>query len=328
MTLQRSKSSTRGLPLYRETFKLPQLSFHHYVNLCGPLHENITLLENFFHLKIQISFEKIVLMGESKQSVDEVKELFETLHSFADQPISATFLKTLLHQKGSKIAMTQSVKLSHKSVLARNPKQTEYLNGIETHDITLGIGPAGTGKTFLAVSKAVEAFEKGEVHRLIFARPAVEAGEKLGFLPGDLVEKVLPYLRPIYDALYEMLGYKEVQKLIQSDIIEILPLAFMRGRTFNEAFIILDEAQNTTILQMKMFLTRMGLGSKMVITGDLTQIDLPREVPSGLVHALKLLAKAPDIYIHTFTSREVVRHPLVAQVIELYDQDEELKRKS
>lgn len=222
--------------------------------------------------------------------------------------------------------MNHHTKLSRKSISARNSKQTAFLDAIDRFDVTFAVGPAGTGKTYLAVSKAIEYFEKGEVQRLIFARPAVEAGEKLGFLPGDLVEKVLPYLRPIYDALYEMIGFKETQKLIQSDIIEVLPLAFMRGRTLNESFIILDEAQNTTIMQMKMFLTRMGFGSKAVITGDTTQVDLPRGIHSGLAHAVDILKNTPEISIHTFTSKEVVRHPLVSKIVDCYDHD--IARKS
>lgn len=211
------------------------------------------------------------------------------------------------------------VKLCRKSITARNEKQADFLDAIDRFAVTFAVGPAGTGKTYLAVSKAIQCFEKGEAQRLIFVRPAVEAGEKLGFLPGDLVEKVLPYLRPIYDALYEMIGFKETQKLIQSDIIEVLPLAFMRGRTLNESFIILDEAQNTTIMQMKMFLTRIGFGSKAVIAGDMTQVDLPKGIDSGLAHAVALFKKIPEISIHTFTSREVVRHPLVSKIIDCYD---------
>ncbi len=217
--------------------------------------------------------------------------------------------------------MSQQIKLSRKTITARNDKQAEFFNSIKQCDITFAVGPAGTGKTYLAVSKAIEAFEKGEVQRLVFVRPAVEAGEKLGFLPGDLVEKVLPYLRPIYDALYEMVGFKETQKLIQSDVVEILPLAFMRGRTLNEAFIILDEAQNTTIMQMKMFLTRIGFGSKAVITGDMTQVDLPKGTASGLAHAIQLLEPVEGIRIHQFTTKEVVRHPLVSKIIDRYDAD-------
>lgn len=215
--------------------------------------------------------------------------------------------------------------LGRKTISPRNTKQNEYLQGIDQHDLTFSVGPAGTGKTYLAVAKAIDYFSKGEVQRLIFVRPAVEAGEKLGFLPGDLVEKVLPYLRPIYDALYEMIGFKETQKLLQSDVIEILPLAFMRGRTLNESFVILDEAQNTTIMQMKMFLTRIGFGSKAVVTGDMTQVDLPKGTESGLAHAVKLLKSIDNIGIYSFTSREVVRHPLVSKIIDRYEEEEHKK---
>lgn len=215
--------------------------------------------------------------------------------------------------------MKQTNKLSRKTIQPRNKRQAEFLESIDRKDIIFAVGPAGTGKTYLAVSKAIECFERGEVQRLVFVRPAVEAGEKLGFLPGDLVEKVLPYLRPIYDALYEMIGFKETQKLIQTDVIEVLPLAFMRGRTLNEAFIILDEAQNTTVGQMKMFLTRMGFGSKTVVTGDMTQVDLPKGTESGLSNAIKLLDEIDEISIHRFTSKEVVRHPLVSRIVDCYD---------
>lgn len=217
--------------------------------------------------------------------------------------------------------MTESIQLSRKLIHPRNTGQHHYLEQIEQHDLTFATGPAGTGKTYLAVAKGIEYFEKGEVQKLVFARPAVEAGEKLGFLPGDLVEKVLPYLRPVYDALYEMMGFKEVQKLLQSDIIEILPLAFMRGRTLNEAFILLDEAQNTTLMQMKMFLTRIGFGSKAVVTGDMTQVDLPKGTDSGLAHAVTLLKDTEGVSIHAFTSKEVVRHPLVSRIIDRYDEE-------
>ncbi len=212
-----------------------------------------------------------------------------------------------------------SLKLNRKNILPRNKKQIAYCESMDNKDIVFAIGPAGTGKTYLAVTKAIELFEKGEVQKLIFVRPAVEAGEKLGFLPGDLVEKVSPYLRPIYDALYEMIGFKETQKLLQNNVIEILPLAFMRGRTLNEAFIILDEAQNTTILQMKMFLTRMGFGSRMVITGDMTQVDLPLGTKSGLAHALGILSTLSEIDVHYFTSKEIVRHALITKIVECYD---------
>jgi len=289
-------------------------------NLCGMLHRNIQVLENFFHVIIKPGQDEINVFGQCSKNVQHTKKILTKLHSLAKHPISEQTVLSLIQYEEHKINMTKPIQLSRKTILPRNTKQTEYLRGIDTHALTFAVGPAGTGKTYLAVAKAIEYFEKGEVQRLVFVRPAVEAGEKLGFLPGDLVEKVLPYLRPIYDALYEMLGFKEAQKLIQSDVIEVLPLAFMRGRTLNEAFIILDEAQNTTIMQMKMFLTRIGFGSKTVVTGDMTQVDLPKGTDSGLAHAVKLLTSVEDIDIHLFTSREVVRHPLVSKIIDCYDE--------
>ena len=204
-------------------------------------------------------------------------------------------------------------------VRGRGPNQAGYLHAIATHDINFGIGPAGTGKTYLAVASAVEALNESRVQRLILVRPAVEAGEKLGFLPGDLSQKVDPYLRPLYDALYEMLGVEKVLKLLEKNVIEIAPLAYMRGRTLNDAFVILDEAQNTTIEQMKMFLTRIGYGSTAVVTGDLTQIDLPKHVKSGLKDGLEVLRGVEGISFTFFTARDVVRHPLVAKIVRAYD---------
>jgi phosphate starvation-inducible PhoH-like protein len=199
------------------------------------------------------------------------------------------------------------------------PTQALYLENIAHHDITFGIGPAGTGKTYLAVASAVDALERSAVQRIILTRPAVEAGEKLGFLPGDLGQKVDPYLRPLYDALYELMGFDKVQKAFERSALEIAPLAFMRGRTLNNAFIILDEAQNTTPEQMKMFLTRIGFGAKAVITGDVSQIDLPKGSPSGLVDAEHVLRRVSGIAITHFTSKDVVRHPLVARIVDAYD---------
>ncbi|MDI9818837.1 MULTISPECIES: PhoH family protein [unclassified Legionella] len=305
--------------LRNERLQYPSLSSQQLANLCGVLHENIKLLEVFFNITIKIGHDEVLLLGYSPANLLKAKQIIRQLHQLASEPVHSETVNSFLKNKESQTIMSQSIRLSRKTILPRNNKQADYLDGINKHDITFAVGPAGTGKTYLAVSKAIEAFEKGEVQRLIFVRPAVEAGEKLGFLPGDLVEKVLPYLRPIYDALYEMIGFKETQKLIQTDVIEVLPLAFMRGRTLNEAFIILDEAQNTTVSQMKMFLTRMGFGSKAVITGDITQIDLPKGVESGLSHAVKLLTDIPAISIHTFSSREVVRHPLVSQIIDSYE---------
>ena len=215
-----------------------------------------------------------------------------------------------------------AIKAKRGTVRARGPNQAKYLHAIARHDLNFGIGPAGTGKTFLAVASAVEALNQSQVERLILVRPAVEAGEKLGFLPGDLSQKIDPYLRPLYDALYEMLGVERVVKLLEKTIIEIAPLAYMRGRTLNDAYVILDEAQNTTIEQMKMFLTRLGFGSTAVVTGDLTQIDLPKHVPSGLRDAVSVLKDVEGISFTFFQSKDVVRHPLVSRIVKAYDRGE------
>ena len=212
-----------------------------------------------------------------------------------------------------------NIRVKRGTIRGRGANQAKYLHAIATHDINFGIGPAGTGKTFLAVASAVEALNEARVQRLILVRPAVEAGEKLGFLPGDLTQKVDPYLRPLYDALYEMLGVEKVVKLLEKNVIEIAPLAYMRGRTLNDAFVILDEAQNTTIEQMKMFLTRIGYGSTAVVTGDLTQIDLPKHQKSGLRDALDVLRNVNGISFTFFEARDVVRHPLVARIVNAYD---------
>ncbi|MGK9450589.1 PhoH family protein [Acidithiobacillus caldus] len=208
-------------------------------------------------------------------------------------------------------------------VHGRGVRQRRYLDAIRRNDLTFGIGPAGTGKTYLAVAAAVEALSQESVQRLLLVRPAVEAGERLGFLPGSLSEKVDPYLRPLYDALYEMLGFEKVSKLLERQVIEVAPLAYMRGRTLNEAFVILDEAQNTTPEQMKMFLTRMGFGAKVVVTGDVTQVDLPRGQPSGLVQAVEILRGMAGVEMIFFQSADVVRHPLVARIVEAYDRNVE-----
>ncbi|MGO4550523.1 PhoH family protein [Lysobacter sp. 2RAF19] len=212
-----------------------------------------------------------------------------------------------------------SIRVKRGTIRGRGANQAKYLHAIATHDINFGVGPAGTGKTFLAVAMAVEALNESRVQRLILVRPAVEAGEKLGFLPGDLTQKVDPYLRPLYDALYEMLGVEKVVKLLEKNVIEIAPLAYMRGRTLNDAFVILDEAQNTTIEQMKMFLTRIGYGSTAVVTGDVTQIDLPKHQKSGLRDAIDVLRAVDGISFTFFQARDVVRHPLVARIVDAYD---------
>ena len=207
-------------------------------------------------------------------------------------------------------------------VRGRSPHQKQYLKNISTFDLNFGIGPAGTGKTYLAVASAVQALERDRVRRIVLVRPAVEAGEKLGFLPGDMADKINPYLRPLYDALYEMLGFEKVARLMEKNVIEVAPLAFMRGRTLNESFIILDEAQNTTVEQMKMFLTRIGFGSVAVVTGDISQIDLPRHEKSGLKHAMKVLEGVPGIAFSHFKKEDVVRHPLVQAIVQAYEEHE------
>lgn len=293
--------------------------------MCGIFPENIKLIELFFDILIKISSKEVLLYGYSQQGLIQAKKVIIQLYELANEPIQIDMVHSLLGNKQPQTYTAHSIKLGRKTIISRNKNQESYLDSIDKNSITFAIGPAGTGKTYLAVSKAVEAFEQGKIQRLVLVRPAVEAGEKLGFLPGDLIEKVLPFLRPIYDALYDMLGFKETQKLIQTDIIEILPLAFMRGRTLNDSFIILDEAQNTTIPQMKMFLTRMGFGSKTIITGDITQIDLPRGVKSGLVHANKLFASSiPGIKFHYFNSKDVMRHPLVSQIINCYEHNQDI----
>ena len=212
-----------------------------------------------------------------------------------------------------------AIKVKRGTLRGRGDNQRKYLHAIATHDINFGVGPAGTGKTFLAVAMAVDALNQSRVQRLILVRPAVEAGEKLGFLPGDLTQKVDPYLRPLYDALYEMLGVEKVARLLEKNVIEIAPLAYMRGRTLNDAFVILDEAQNTSIEQMKMFLTRLGFGSTAVITGDMTQIDLPKHQKSGLKDAVEVLRGVDGVHFTFFESRDVVRHPLVARIVNAYE---------
>ena len=290
-------------------------------HLCGSLDEHLRTIELALEVKIAHSHEKFKIDGH-KAKAERALEVLQALYERAGKSIPKEQVQLMLagddhmpvREDGSLLLATR-----RNDVRARTPTQGVYLDNIAQHDITFGIGPAGTGKTYLAVASAVDALERSAVQRIILTRPAVEAGEKLGFLPGDLGQKVDPYLRPLYDALYELMGFDKVQKAFERSALEIAPLAFMRGRTLNNAFIILDEAQNTTPEQMKMFLTRIGFGAKAVITGDVSQIDLPKGAPSGLVDAEWVLRRVPGIAITHFTSKDVVRHPLVARIVDAYD---------
>ncbi len=288
-------------------------------HLCGPMDENLRRIEQGLGVKIAHRHEQFKVDGP-KAAATRGMELLQALYEIAARPIS---LETLQLMMAGDAAMTvdgtSTLQTRREDLRARTPNQAAYLENIAGHDITLGIGPAGTGKTYLAVASAVDALERSSVQRIVLTRPAVEAGERLGFLPGDLTQKVDPYLRPLYDALYELMGVDKVLKAFERNQIEIAPLAFMRGRTLNHSFIILDEAQNTTPEQMKMFLTRIGFASKAVITGDVSQIDLPPEQTSGLVEADVVLKRVQGIAHSRFTSADVVRHPLVARIVDAYD---------
>jgi len=264
--------------------------------------------------------------GSDDRAVARTEALLRQLYDdAADETLDAGAIHLRLSAAGAardddEVAPQEvAVRVRRGTIRGRGPNQARYLHAIATHDINFGVGPAGTGKTYLAVAMAVDALNQSRVQRLVLVRPAVEAGEKLGFLPGDLSQKVDPYLRPLYDALYEMLGVEKVLKLLEKNVIEIAPLAYMRGRTLNDAFVILDEAQNTTIEQMKMFLTRLGFGSTAVVTGDMTQIDLPRHVKSGLRDAIEVLRGVEGVSFSFFEPRDVVRHPLVARIVDAYD---------
>ncbi len=290
-------------------------------NLCGALDENLRQIESACDVTIARRGGRFTLKGEAgaaQLAARALREFYERAKEILT--VDDIQLGLIEIQNRSELAPPAPVLLTRKSDLhGRTPRQGEYLRNIQSHDITFGIGPAGTGKTYLAVASAVDAFEREHVERIILTRPAVEAGERLGFLPGDLAQKVDPYLRPLYDALYDLMGFDRVAKLFERGSIEIAPLAFMRGRTLNHAFIILDEAQNTTPEQMKMFLTRIGIGAKAVVTGDLTQIDLPRGSRSGLLEAREILASVRGIAVTEFGREDVVRHPLVARIVEAYD---------
>ena len=326
------------------TFTLEPQENDRLQSLCGAFDENIKLIEKEFNLNIsRNNFTFTVKSNDEnpkshhEQLIDRVAKLIQTLY-VETAPIKGKVKELdledvhialqesrILSQEGSESrsenhVYSTTIKTKRGLIKPRGENQIQYLHNILTHDISFGIGPAGTGKTFLAVAAAVEALERQEIRRILLTRPAVEAGEKLGFLPGDLGQKIEPYLRPLYDALFEMLGFERVQKLMERNVIEIALLAYMRGRTLNDSFIILDESQNTTVEQMKMFLTRIGFNSKAVITGDVTQIDLPRSTKSGLRHAMEVLSKVSELSFNYFESKDIVRHPVVAKVVQAYEE--------
>jgi phosphate starvation-inducible PhoH-like protein len=290
-------------------------------HLCGPADVHLRTIESALQVKIAHRHEQFKVDGPKAKATEAI-ELLQALYEMAERPIKEEMLQLMLAgDSGMREEVEGSIQLNTRraDLRARTPVQEMYLQNIAEHDITFGIGPAGTGKTYLAVACAVDALERSAVQRIVLTRPAVEAGERLGFLPGDLTQKVDPYLRPLYDALYELMGYDKVQKAFERNALEIAPLAFMRGRTLNNAFVILDEAQNTTPEQMKMFLTRIGFGAKAVVTGDVSQVDLPKGAMSGLVDAERVLKRVKGIAVTRFTSADVVRHPLVARIVDAYE---------
>ena len=352
--------TTPTTKLTKEVFSLTPVDNHRQANLCGPMDDNLKTIER--RLGVEISYrgheftvvgkpknrqsvvlilkdlylESQIIKGEGKIITPEMvhlaildadcleqEQLSDKISSKSSQALDNQADSQIDEQLGKKFDDMVTIKTKRGVVKPRNGNQQNYVQNIITSDISFGVGVAGTGKTYLAVACAVDALERQEVRRILLTRPAVEAGEKLGFLPGDLSQKIDPYLRPLYDALFEMLGFERVEKLIERNVIEIAPLAYMRGRTLNDAFIILDESQNTTVEQMKMFLTRIGFNSRAVITGDITQVDLPRHQTSGLRHAIEVLQDINGISFNFFQSKDVVRHPVVARVIDAYDSHEQ-----
>ncbi|GAA0396125.1 PhoH family protein [Cocleimonas flava] len=306
-------------------------------NLCGQFDQHLHQIEKHFDVIVSNRAFDFTISGlplQIQKTINLLQELYdltateqlapEKIHLFLQE---SNHSEAVLDGDGKvdpnkDASVTATIRTKRGLLRGRGPNQNFYIRSIQTHDLTFGIGPAGTGKTYLAVACAVEALERDEVRRIVLVRPAVEAGEKLGFLPGDLSQKVDPYLRPMYDALYEMLGFEKVDKLIEKNVIEVAPLAYMRGRTLNDSFIIMDEAQNTTAEQMKMFLTRIGFGSTVVVTGDITQIDLPNNQRSGLKHVIDILQGVKEIRFSFFESKDVVRHSLVQRIVDLYEKYE------
>jgi phosphate starvation-inducible PhoH-like protein len=322
-----SKAASRKAAERPAEIRFEPIDNSRLARLCGALDANLRQIESALDVSISRRGAAFSLKGEKDGAADAARAL-EYFYaktaaadlSLDDVQLGLTELRHARARAGAAAPGEPALLLTRRPDLhGRTPRQDEYIKNILAHDITFGIGPAGTGKTFLAVAGAVDALERDTVQRIVLVRPAVEAGERLGFLPGDLAQKVDPYLRPLYDALYEMLGVEKVLKLLEKNVIEIAPLAYMRGRTLNDAYVILDEAQNTTIEQMKMFLTRLGFGSTAVVTGDLSQIDLPKHMKSGLRDAVEVLHDVDGVSFTFFESRDVVRHPLVARIVNAYE---------
>jgi phosphate starvation-inducible PhoH-like protein len=308
------------MPVTENHFHLAPKNAKRLAALCGQLDEHLKQIEKYLHVIIQNRGHDFYISGENEDCIlarQAIKQIY--LETAEVDYLAPEHIRLILQQLSAKTESDLVIHTKTGAVKPLSSHQKEYLEKIFQYDINFGIGPAGTGKTYLAVACAVEALEKMRMKRILLVRPVVEAGEHLGFLPGTLSEKVDPYFRPIYDALYDMMGFERVAKYVEKQIIEIAPLAYMRGRTLNDAFIILDEAQNTTREQMKMFLTRIGFGSKVVVTGDLTQTDLPQGKKSGLQHALTVLEKIPHISRTIFDAHDVVRHPLVQAIIRAYE---------
>ncbi len=319
------RNSNKLNTLFNYQLNFPNLPPERLVVLCGELNRNLKQIEKSLKIKVLQNGTEFNLSGEEADvqigvlALNDLKQKLE-----ANSVITSDVVHLSLHaakfsnqESGGRDCM--EIKTPKVLVTARGDNQNNYLNNIKNNDLTFGVGPSGTGKTFLAVASAVDDLIKERIRKIVLVRPAVEAGERLGFLPGDLSSKIDPYLRPLYDALHDMLGAERVNRLVEKDIIEIAPLAYMRGRTLREAFIIMDEGQNTTIEQMKMFLTRLGFGSKAVVNGDLSQIDLPKSNTSGLKHAIEVLKKVNSIKFTKFGAKDVVRHSLVQEIVEAYD---------
>jgi phosphate starvation-inducible PhoH-like protein len=317
-----------SVPATRDVFLDPADNVR-LVELCGPLDAHLRLIEARLDVEIRRRGNRFQIIGALAVARQAEAVLLDLYARAQREPVDSERVHMALQAAGmvgddaegsaSGALDELKVRTTRGTVRARGANQLEYLQNVRTHDLTFGIGPAGTGKTYLAVACAVEALQSEQVRRIVLVRPAVEAGERLGFLPGDLSQKVDPYLRPMYDALYEMMGFERVAKLIERNVIEVAPLAFMRGRSLNDSFVILDEAQNTTNEQMKMFLTRIGFGSKAVVTGDITQVDLPAAKQSGLRTVIDILKGVRGIAFTMFQSRDVVRHPLVQRIVQAYE---------